>query len=152
MDQSLIENYWQHFLAATGRDSATRYSDCFHFGSSADMADALLELVLSGQKRATASALPWYEIENEPVPKAGDLIILTNFAGEPKCVAEVTAVAVLPFRDITWEICKREGEDENLESWRAGHIHFFTLDGQQVGFEFTWDMPVVFEDFEVVYQ
>ena len=151
MNLTPIESYWQQFLAATGRDTATRYADCFCFGSGEAMANELLELVLRGQKRATASALPWYEIEREPVPQKGDFVILTNFAGAPKCVDEVTAVTILPFKGITWEMAKREGEDENLASWREGHIRFFTQDGQAVGFEFNWDMPVVFEDFEVVY-
>lgn len=152
MDNTVIENYWQRFLADTGREPATSYNECFYFGHTEALANELLELVLAGQKKATASALPWYEIENEPVPQKGDLIILTNFAGEPKCVAEVTAVTILPFKDVTWDICKREGEDENLESWREGHVRFFTQDGEITGFAFTWDMPVVFEDFEVIYR
>lgn len=53
---------------------------------------------------------------------------------------------------MTYDICKREGEDDSLESWRAGHIKYFTQEGKQVGYDFREDMPVVFEDFEVVYK
>ncbi|WP_249168760.1 ASCH domain-containing protein [Alkaliphilus sp. B6464] len=49
-------------------------------------------------------------------------------------------------------MCKRGGEDDTLESWRAGHINFFREEGNKLGYEFRNDMPVIFEDFEVVYQ
>jgi len=57
----------------------------------------------------------------------------------------------LPFNEITFEICKREGEDDTLESWKRGHKHFFIEEGKMLGYEFTETMPVVFEDFEVVF-
>ena len=74
------------------------------------------------------------------------------FQGNLKCVIETTNVMIISFKDMTFDICKREGEDETLESWQEGHIRFFTMDGQENGFEFSRDMPVVFEDFEVVYR
>lgn len=45
-----------------------------------------------------------------------------------------------------------EGEDDTLESWRAGRTRFFTREGAELGYEFSQDMPVVFEDFRVIYQ
>jgi len=53
---------------------------------------------------------------------------------------------------MTFEICKREGEDECLETWLRGHVRFFTEEGKAMGYEFNEDMLIVFEDFEVVYQ
>ena len=44
------------------------------------------------------------------------------------------------------------GEDECLETWQEAHRRFFTQDGDEMGYAFTEDMPVLFEDFEVVYQ
>lgn len=70
----------------------------------------------------------------------------------PRCVIETISVTIIPFSDITYDICKREGEDDTLESWRAGHINFFKEEGKKLGYEFKNDMPVIFEDFEVVYQ
>jgi uncharacterized protein YhfF len=58
---------------------------------------------------------------------------------------------VYKFEDITFGICQREGEDECLETWREGHRRYFKEDGKNLGYEFSEDMPVVFEDFEVVY-
>ncbi|WIV12718.1 hypothetical protein [Proteiniborus sp. MB09-C3] len=47
---------------------------------------------------------------------------------------------------------KSEILDDTLESWRVGHINFFKKEGNKLGYEFRNDMPVIFEDFEVVYQ
>ena len=147
-----VEAFWERFLRETGRPETTKYVDVFHFELTEEWANKLLELVLEGKKRATASSLPSYQISGEPVPKPGDLCVVTNWDGEPRCVLETTAVVILPFREMTFEICLREGEDECLETWQRGHRHFFTEEGKAVGFEFTEDMPVIFEDFRVAWQ
>ena len=146
-----IDRFWKDFLSHTGRDPETKYISCFHFELTERWANELLGLVLSGKKRATASSLISFEIENEPLPGPGDLSIVTDWAGEPRCVIETTCVTVLPFNAMTFDICSREGEDECLETWVDGHRRFFTAEGNEMGYEFCEDMPVVFEDFEVVY-
>jgi uncharacterized protein YhfF len=146
-----ITDFWQEFLTTTGKDSATNYLESFHFDLTEEWANKLLDLVLSGQKRATASSLHAFEREGGRIPKVGDYSIVTDWAGTPRCVIETTAVTILPFNEITFDICKREGEDDTLESWQEGHRHFFTEDGKNLGYEFSETMPVVFEDFEVVF-
>lgn len=146
-----IEFFWQNFLATTNRNKDTLYLECFHFDLSERVANELLDLVLKGIKKATASSLLSYQISSERIPQIGDLSIITDWNGNPKCVIETTAVTIIPFKEITYDICKREGEDKDLQSWQEGHVAFFTTDGKNKGYEFSWDMPVVFEDFEVVY-
>ena len=146
-----IEDFWRAFLSASGRDADTRYQDCFSFDLSERVANELLALVLCGKKRATASSLYAFEAEGGRIPQPGDLSIVTDWAGTPHCVIETVAVTVLPFCDMTFDICKREGEDECLETWQAGHRRFFTEDGAARGYSFSETMPVVFEEFVVVY-
>lgn len=150
--QEKINIFWDAFLSETSRDETTKYLDVFHFELTEKWANELLRLVLIGQKKATASSLWAYEIEGERIPEVGDLSIVTDWEGGPKCVIETIAVTIIPFSDITYDICKREGEDDTLESWREGHIHFFKEEGNEIGYEFRDDMPVIFEDFKVVYQ
>jgi uncharacterized protein YhfF len=150
--QEKINVFWKEFLRETSRYETTNYLEAFHFELTEKWANELLRLVLIGQKKATASSLWVYEIEGERVPEVGDLSIVTDWEGVPRCVIETTAVTIIPFSDITYDICKREGEDDTLESWRSGHIHFFKEEGNELGYEFRDDMPVAFEDFEVVYQ
>jgi uncharacterized protein YhfF len=142
--------FWQQFLQQTGRDPETQYFECFHFDLSERSANHLLGLVLSGKKRATASSR--YAFGADGGPKIGDFSIVTDWKGNPRCVIETTGITVLPFCEMTFDICSREGEDDTLESWRIGHRRFFTEEGRLLGYEFTEDMPVMFEDFEVIYQ
>jgi len=144
--------FWQAFLAANNKDPSTECFESFYFCADKQSANGLLSLVLAGKKRATTSCLAAYELDNEALPKAGDYSIVTDWDGDPACVIETTAVTVLPFNEVTCDICKREGEDECLETWQEGHRHFFTEEGRQLGYQFTETTPVVFEDFEVVHQ
>jgi uncharacterized protein YhfF len=144
------EQFWQEFLEKTGRPPETTYFESFHFTNDERLANELLALVLSGKKRATSSSLLCYAEGEEPKP--GNLSIVTDWDGKPHCVIETKAVQIIPFCEMTYEICSREGEDECLETWQEGHRHFFLLDCEEMGYKFTEDMPVVFEDFEVVYR
>lgn len=147
-----IEAYWKTFLSDTGRDKDTPCYFCGYMGPTEEIANELLKLICSGRKRATTSCLFAYETQNEPLPKAGDLSIVTDWEGTPKCVIENMSVTVLPFREMTFTICSREGEDDILETWQNTHFHIFTEEGKELGYAFTWSTPVVFEDFKVIYQ
>ena len=116
--QEKIDMFWETFLRETKRNETTKYLEVFHFELTEKWANELLRLVLIGQKRATASSLLNYEIEGERIPKVGDLSIVTDWEGVPRCVIETTEITIIPFSDITYDICKREGEDDTLESWR----------------------------------
>lgn len=145
------DEFWNHFLKETGKSANTTYLESFHFEMTEKLANELLNLVLIGQKKATASSQQYYERQDERIPQPGDYSIVTDWAGEPKCIIETKKVIIQPFQDITFELCSLEGEDDSLESWRAGHRAFFMAEGKELGYNFTEDMPVVFEVFEVVY-
>ena len=122
----------------------------WHFEITEKSCNHLLELVLIGKKRATSSSLEGYQIEGEEIPKVGDMSVITDWDGNPRCVIKTTSVRIIPYKDITFDIAKLEGEDDNLDSWRENHEKFFTEEGKEVGYEFSKDMDVVFEEFEVI--
>ncbi len=146
-----VEAFWNRFLREKQLSEDTQYLEAFHFEVTKEGANHLLELVLSGQKKATASSLPAWNIEGIK-PRVGNYSIVTDWDGTPRCVIQTVQTTELPFREMTYDICKREGEDECLETWQSNHRKFFTADGKELGYEFTEDMMVLFEDFEVVYQ
>ena len=111
-----VRIFWEEFLKSTGRSETTECFEVFHFELTEKVANELLRLVLIGQKKATASSLWSYEIRGEKLPKVGDLSVVTDWEGSPKCVIETTSVAIIPFSEITYDICKREGED----NWNHG--------------------------------
>ena len=91
-----------------------------------------------------------YELEGEPLPKVGEMSVITYWDGTPGCVIRTTNVRIIPYRDMTFDIAKLEGEDDTLESWQKNHEAFFTEEGKELGYTFSEDMPVIFEEFEVV--
>lgn len=147
-----LQTFWNNFLTTTNRNLNTALPEAWYFCNTEQTANDLLDLVLIGKNTATSSSYISYSINNEQVPKEGDLSIITSFDGTPRCIIKTTSVLLIPFKDITYDICKREGEDDSLESWQNSHIAFFTSEGNKEGYTFSKDMLVVFEDFEVIYK
>lgn len=147
-----VSEFWQGFLSAKGLPKETQYSEVFHFELSEYWANELLRLVMRGKKRATSSSLWGYEIEGDKLPVRGQYSIVTDWDGIPRCVIKTTAVTVLPFKDVTFELASKEGEDASLEDWQKSHVSFFTEEGAELGYTFSWDMPVIFEEFRLEYK
>ena len=117
-----------------------------------DDPDTLAELVRTGVKTATASAYPFYELEGEELPKAGEYSVILNTKNEAVCIICTTKVYVTPYREVTAEQAWKEGEgDRSLDYWRRVHEAFFRKELEAVGLIFTEDMGVVCEEFEVIY-
>ena len=147
-----IELFWDRFLEEKGLSKRTKYVESFYFDLEEESANKLLEMVLIGKKKATTSSLESWKINNLGSPKVGDYSIVTDWNGTPRCVIQTKNIIIIPFREMTYEICQREGEDECLETWRQNHVNFFAEEGNEMGYEFTEDMMIVFEDFKVIYQ
>ena len=122
----------------------------WHFELTESACNYLLDLVLQGKKRATSSSLAGYQISGEKPPEEGELSVITDWDGVPRCVVMTTAVRVMRYGDITFDIAKLEGEDDSLESWRRNHERFFREEGKELGYTFSEDLKVVFEEFEVI--
>ena len=117
-----------------------------------DDPDTLAELTRKGIKTATASAGPLYELEGEPLPQAGEYSVILGSRDEAVCVIRTTRVYTTPFCEVTAEHARKEGEgNRSLAYWRQVHEDFFRTELAGAGLEFTPDMPVVCEEFEVVY-
>lgn len=137
---------WAAFAAKTG---VTADYDGWAFG---DDPDGLAGLVRAGVKTATASAYPLYALEGEPLPVTGAYSVILDSREDAVCVIRTTRVYVVAFRAVSPEHARREGEgDLSLEHWRAIHRRFFTRELAEAGLAFDEDMPVVCEEFEVVY-
>lgn len=121
----------------------------WHFELTENACNYLLDLVLKGIKKATSCSYDGYE-EDEEMPKVGDMSVITDWDDNPRCVIRTTNIRIIPFKDITYDIAKLEGEDENLELWRKTHEKFFKAEGEELGYTFSDDMKVLFEEFEVV--
>ncbi len=115
-------------------------------------ADLLAHLVVIGEKTATASAYPMYELDNEPLPAVGEYSVILDSKENAICIIRTNRVSIVPFDEVTAEHACKEGEgDKSLDFWREVHEKFFTECLSEVGLNFTTAMKVVCEEFEVVY-
>lgn len=128
------------------KDTEKGYFECFSFGDSPEMADELLALVLAGKKTATVSVI----LENEQSPRVGDVSLVLDGQSKPACVIKTVYLESVRFCDLTWDMVKLEGEDENFEQWKSGNIRYWTRDAARRGYTFTDQTLITFERFEVI--
>ena len=150
-----VEQVWEDYLKTIGETLETTQMTYthWHFGSTEELANELAELVITGKKKATAGSLWAYEYEEEEIPKIGDCSIIEDWNGKPKAIIMTTKVDIIPFNEVTEEFAAKEGEgDSGLDYWREGHRKFIKWDCIEIGREFTEDMPVVCQEFQVVYR
>lgn len=120
-------------------------ADCF--GDSPQMADALLELVLDGRKRATAG------LAAELVPSVGDHWIINDGAGHEAAIIRTTDVRVGPLGSVDDDFAWDEGEgDRSRADWLRGHREYFRRNELPGACDAEVDaLEVAFERFEVVW-
>jgi uncharacterized protein YhfF len=147
-----VRPLWDAFVATAGSDAASRFYEVFHFDDHEESANELAELVLRGDKRATAGLVWVFEANGRPIPKPGDLSVVTRWDGQPVCVIETTGVEIHPYDEVDAAFAAAEGEgDRSLRFWREAHWRFFSRECQRIGRTPDLRMPVVCERFEVVY-
>jgi uncharacterized protein YhfF len=144
--------FWNSFAASREVDPTPRFFEAFHFDDNEPSANELANLVLSATKRASAGLAWSFETAAMPLPRAGDLSVVTNWAGEPLCVIETRQVDIVPFEEVTVDFAATEGEgDGSLAYWKQAHWSYFGRECKRIGRELSARMPVVCERFEVVY-
>lgn len=146
---------WEDYLSSIGesRDSTNKSYTSWSFCDNEEDANELAKLVKEGTKRGTASLYEFYKIDDEELPEVYDYSIITNWDGTPKCIIRTKKIIIIPFKDVNQKLAEIEGEgDKSLEYWRKAHINFFSRELEEYDIEFSEDMPVIFEEFEVVYK
>lgn len=152
MEFAVWSAYLEHREKAGNRDPVS-YVFAEHFCNDKASADKLYQLVLDGKKRATTGSIWAYEHDGEPVLNPGDLTILTNYDATRACVIRTKSVTIKKFKEITEEDARKEGEgDSSLEYWRRAHKEYFEEECGRIGKEFSEEMPVAFEEFEIEYR
>ena len=117
----------------------------FKFGDSAALCERLNALVRSGEKTAICDVLANYTNEPEAMPKVGRCDIATDWQAVPTLVIRTTRVDKIRFCDVSEESALAEGENSDLDGWRADHKALF---GRNGGFD--PEMMLLFEHFELV--
>ena len=123
--------------------------DTWAFGVDADL---LADLVLRGEKTATASAYDLYALEDEPLPQEGNFDVILDSQNQAVCIVEITRVSVQPFKQVSADHAYKEGEgDKSLAYWRQVHEDCFAEWLREAGLTFIPNSKVVLEEFRKVY-
>jgi len=150
-----IKKMWEDYLISIGESTANDNKNytSWYFCDNEKSANDLAKLVREEIKRGTASLYCLYEVENEELPIEGNYSIITNWNGIAQCIIRTKKVTVLPFKDVNEEYAKIEGEgDKSLKYWQKEHIAFFTRELKELQMDFSQNILVVFEEFDVVHK
>lgn len=103
------------------------------FGTPGPSREKLVDLVLHGNKRATAGLLTDYEAEGEPVEHVGELLAMVDNSAAHVGTLRVTRVEVVRFKDVPDEFALAEAEgDLNAADFRASHSAYWSAHGASV--------------------
>jgi len=118
------------------------------FGTPGPSREKLVNLILHGQKRATAGLLVGdYESEGEPIEHVGELLAIVDNDGKHVGTMKVTRAEILRFADVPDEFALAEAEgDVNAADFRASHIAYWTRVGETVND----DTPIVTVYFDLI--
>ncbi len=148
--ESSVTRLWSRYqaenVAAPSKPVAV-----FHFCDNREDAQVCLQLVLAGQKRATAASVAELELSGDPFPQPGDLNVVTDFDGVAGAIIRTTAIEVKPFCEVDAEFARAEGEgDLTLNWWRKAHRAYFERILAESGVAVDDSLLVACERFELV--
>jgi uncharacterized protein YhfF len=145
-----VEEFWAECCKARpDLDPATSYAS-WYFCDNRECANKLAALVLAGIKRGTTCLA--IDPEDDRLPVVGDVTVVTDYDGDPQCVIRLTDVQIKRFADVDEQFAFDEGEgDRSLEYWKQAHRKFFSRRCAELRTEFSDELDVVCQRFEVLY-
>jgi uncharacterized protein YhfF len=145
-----VEAFWAAYRAA--RDVPAQDYDVCRMGSSPEMGDELLALILTGPKRATACLLRDVETGGEMMARIGGHVVVLDGADRPRAIWCTRTVEVKPLNEVDSAFAWDEGEgDRTRAGWLAMHVRYFTARAKAEGCAFDESMTAVFERFTLVW-
>lgn len=150
MNHPSVDELWERFRKTrSGVPDAP--PQVFHFCLHREDADECAELVAAGRKRATATSLEELELQGQPLPRSGDLAVVTGFDGNAVAVIETDRVEVHRLGDIDEHFAMAEGEgDGSLAWWREAHLRYYSEVLADSGTPVDDDLLIACEHFRVV--
>ncbi|UUY04393.1 ASCH domain-containing protein [Svornostia abyssi] len=113
--------------------------------------DRLVGAILTGEKTATTGLVREWELDDDPLPQAGQRQTVIDSAEKPVAIIEITDVQVMRLADVDLQIAFDEGEGfTSVAEWRAAHEDFWNGYMDEPGWELTDDTPVLVERFRMV--
>ena len=143
---SATQIYWDEYW---GNQEKPQSVSAWQFGATPDY---LAQLVIDGIKTATCSGRIFYELENEALPTTEDYNIILNSDDKPVAITKTVGVTITPMNKVSEEFAIAEGEgDRTYRYWWEAHEEFFRNELNAIEREFSEDMLLVCERFEVIH-
>ena len=103
------------------------------FGTPGAMRDHLNDLIINGNKRATAGLLEEYIDDGEEIEFVGERLVILDNDQKQIGIIKVTRVEVLEFKDVPTEFALAEAEgDLTGDDFRRSHLKFWNSVGVDV--------------------
>jgi uncharacterized protein YhfF len=103
------------------------------FGMPGEMRRRLVDLVVRGDKRATAGLLSEYETEHEPLEHVGERLAIVDDHGRHVATVRVAEVVVSRFSEVPDRFALAEAEgDLDAADFRASHGAYWSSVGTPV--------------------
>ena len=152
MTLSPVRQYWEAFLEGRPEIARDTPFQVWYFGNTKEMGIELGQLVIAGQKSATASLAKMNELEPEKAPVNNGYSVVTDIEGEPMCIIQTVEIRHLPFNEVDANFAFDEGEgDQSLDYWRSVHWDYFAREAAENGFEFDETSMVCCERFRLLF-
>ncbi|WP_338654124.1 ASCH domain-containing protein [Sporosarcina psychrophila] len=135
--------YWDKYWKG---QKTTKSVNAWKFGGDSEY---LAQLVVDGIKTATCSGHIFYELKNEPLPTTENYGIVLDSEDKPMAIIKTTEVTLTPMNEVTEEFAVAEG-DGTYQNWWKIHEEFFRDKLNAIGLEFSEDILLVCERFEVI--
>ena len=148
MDNASARNMWGDYLDAHLEDAFAEAPKTIHFCDNEKDANECAKLVKKGIKRTTSHSLLGLQYRKEPLPKAGDFTVVTDWQGKAQCIVKTTGVKF----SIDEEYAELEGEgDKSLEYWKKTHWEYYERELKPFNRVPRDSMIIVCEEFEKVF-
>ncbi|REC95471.1 ASCH domain-containing protein [Kushneria indalinina] len=122
------------------------------FGDTPELIDECARLIDARIKQASCGWIESWRVENEPLPRAGQLTVVLDSLDAPVCIIALTSVTICRFDEVTPAFAALEGEgDGSYAWWHREHLRFFQNEAARLGAVFTDASELVLERFEKVF-
>ena len=116
-------------------------------GEPGELRSRLIDLIVNGNKRATAGALEWDYEPGELIEAVGEKFAVVGNNNEHVATIEITRVEVSRFADVPDEFALAEAEgDLTGDDFRDSHLKFWN----ECGYDINDDSKIVLAYFELI--
>lgn len=150
IENTSARNMWGDFLDAHLENAFKEIPKVVRFAENGLNANQVAKLIVSGAKRANSPSLLGLQYRKEPLPHVGDLMVVTDWEGNAKCIVKTTAVKLRPYFSITEAYARLDGYD-SLQQWKEAHWEQYTLELAPFNRVPRESMIVVCQEFEKVF-